>query len=234
MPQAFDQNGYVVPCSFRAQSGFGQSVAYTGTAGTIVTEISTVKATSVLTSTGVIPADGDTVTIGANTYTFKAALTPTAGEVLRGANADAALLNLIRAINHSGTPGTDYANAGIGAVVHPTVSAATAVTAHAFLITALVAGSAGNAIQLNDTADVRITWSGESLSGGVDNARNTSFIAVVCTSAAYVRVGVDPTAVTTDRYVPAGVEVIFPCTWGDKVSAVQVAAGGNLHVTELD
>lgn len=56
---------------------------------------------------------------------------------------------------------------------------------------------------------------------------------VFCTSIAYVKVGVDPTATTTDIPVPASWPVLIPIVnnTGDyKVSAIQSAAGGNLHV----
>lgn len=61
---------------------------------------------------------------------------------------------------------------------------------------------------------------------------------VLCTTAAYVRVGVSPTAVTSDFPVAANVGYVLPLR-ADKsseeqaVSAVQVAAGGNLHVIPL-
>lgn len=61
---------------------------------------------------------------------------------------------------------------------------------------------------------------------------------VMCTTAAYVRVGVDPTAVATDFPVAANVGYVLPLradtpSESQKVSAVQVAAGGNLHVIPL-
>lgn len=89
-------------------------------------------ATATITSNNTNVSDGDTVTIGPKVYTFKTTLTPTEGQVLIGADADASLLNLIRAINHTGTPDTDYKCAA----AHPTVSAASSVTSHAFMVTA--------------------------------------------------------------------------------------------------
>lgn len=61
-----------------------------------------------LTSTSVLglatqPTDGDTVTIAGVVFTFKTALTPTAGEVLIGASADAANTNLAALINAPAT-----------------------------------------------------------------------------------------------------------------------------------
>ena len=51
--------------------------------------------------------DGDTISINGITFTFKTALTPTAGEVLLGANVAATRVNLCALIN---TPGTTTAN----------------------------------------------------------------------------------------------------------------------------
>ncbi len=61
---------------------------------------------------------------------------------------------------------------------------------------------------------------------------------VFCTSIAHVKIGASPTATTADMPVPASVPVILgiPGTKDSqemKVSAVQSAAGGNLHVIPL-
>lgn len=133
---------------------------------TVYTYVSLVQGTTTLTSDNTAPADGSTVTIGNKTYTFKTTLTPTEGEVLINITADAALLNLIRAINHTGTPNTDYKCAA----AHTQVSAASSVTAHAFLITALDAGTAGNvAVSASTTApSAHITFTAATLTGGTD------------------------------------------------------------------
>lgn len=54
------------------------------------------------------PSDGETVTINGVVFTFKTTLGTTAGQVLINSTADAAALNLSRAINGTGTSGTDY------------------------------------------------------------------------------------------------------------------------------
>jgi hypothetical protein len=54
------------------------------------------------------PTDGDTITIAGVTFTFKTTLGSTAGNVLIGANVDAARANLAKAINDSGTVDTHY------------------------------------------------------------------------------------------------------------------------------
>lgn len=118
------------------------------------------KATGTLTSDNTNVANNDTVTIGTKVYTFKTALTPAEGEVLIGANADASLLNLIHAINHTGVPGTDYQVA----VADPNVTAAASVTAHAFLVTAIKDGVAGNGIPTTETS-AHLSW-GAAVTGG--------------------------------------------------------------------
>lgn len=120
-------------------------------------------ATGTLTSDATAMSDGDTVTIGAKTYTFKTTLTGVEGQVLINTTADAGLLNLIRAINHTGTPGTDY----VAAAAHPTVSAASAVTSHAFLLTARNGGAAGNAIATTETSS-HLSFGATTLTGGLD------------------------------------------------------------------
>ncbi len=65
------------------------------------------------------------------------------------------------------------------------------------------------------------------IGNGVQKAR------IVCTSAAYVKVGVAPTATTSDVYWPADSIEYVTIKTGEKVSAIQVSAGGTLHVTEI-
>jgi hypothetical protein len=120
------------------------------------------KATQVLTSDNTNVADGATVTIGTTVYTFKTALTPTEGQVLIGADADGSLLNLIRAINHTGTSGTDYSVAA----AHTLVAANAAVqTGHKLLITSLTDGTASNAIATTETS-AHLSWAATTMSGG--------------------------------------------------------------------
>jgi len=71
--------------------------------------------------------------------------------------------------------------------------------------------------------------------GTITNAfgSGTYKVRVVVTSAAYVKVGSSPTATTADVYVPADAVEYFTAYPGEKVSAVQVSAGGTLHVTEI-
>lgn len=121
-----------------------------------------VKATGLLTVTG-NPANADTVTIGANTYTFDSVLAATPNHVKIGANAQATLLSLLKAINLSGVAGTDY---GAGTVIHPTVKAL-ASDATTLSLIAKVAGSAGNAIATTE-AGTNTSFGAATLLGGLD------------------------------------------------------------------
>ena len=122
-------------------------------------------AEAVLTSTGTIPTDGDTVTIGSKTYTAKTTLTPTEGQVLIGGSASAFLLNLSRAILHTGTPGTHYSCVA----AHPEVSADATVTTSGSTyyigLTALVGGTGGNSLVTTTTA-LSLSFGSGALAGG--------------------------------------------------------------------
>jgi uncharacterized protein len=95
------------------------------------------------------PTAGDAVTIGSRTYTFRDAGTwgtdaGTAGNVLIGGGVGDTRANLIAAINGAAGAGTTYGGA---ADPHPQATAAAAgPPASAIVITALEAGTAGNAI----------------------------------------------------------------------------------------
>lgn len=139
-------------------------------------------ASRVLTSNNTNVTAADTVTIDSKVYTFRAAAVAE-GDVKIGLDADATLLNLIRAINHTGTPGTDY----FCAAAHPTVAAGAAVSVHTITVTALTAGVEGNAIIVLAGA-VTLSWASGTLTGGTsatiattDTATNGSWAAVTLT-----------------------------------------------------
>jgi hypothetical protein len=64
-------------------------------------------------------------------------------------------------------------------------------------------------------------------------AAGTYKVRVVVTSAAYIKIDKSPTATTADVYMAADAPEYFSIRPGMKVSAVQVSAGGTLHVTEV-
>lgn len=121
---------------------------------TFKTALTGVKATGLLTSTGVF-ADGETVTIEGKAYTFRTTLSSPvqANEVLIGASASISLDNLKLAINKGATEGTQYS---FGTVAHSLVSATTK-TATTLVVQALQYGTAANQYALSSTASVN-TW----------------------------------------------------------------------------
>lgn len=124
---------------------------------TAVVATADVAATGKLTSDGTNVSNGDTVTIGSITYTFKSTLGTVAYSVHVGSNATASLDNLDRCINASGgTAGTDY----VLSTAHPYVSAARSGTVSTF--TALIPGTAANSVALTTTA-AHLTASGATL-----------------------------------------------------------------------
>lgn len=130
----------------------------------------TAQATGTLTGSGSTNvSDGDTVTIGGQVYRFKNTIAVINDVLIAGSgNSDTSLLNLIRAINGTGTPGTDYYT---GTPVNTNVTAATSVTSHAFAVTAIVSGVGANAIATTKSSSV-LSWGGTTLSGGTVAAAN--------------------------------------------------------------
>lgn len=121
-----------------------------------------VQATGTLTF-GVQAADTETVTIGGKVYTFQAALTNINGNVKIGVDAATSRANLIKAINLTGVPGTDYA---VLMTQHPTVTAAQG-AGNTLVVTAVNAGTAGNAIATTETlAGALNAWGAATLAGG--------------------------------------------------------------------
>ena len=95
-----------------------------------------------------------------------------------------------------------------------------------------------NAFRMPDAAGpgqvVAYTGTAGTITNPVPPGANALWI--FCTSIAHVKVGANPTATTADIPVPASVPVIIRIkqNTGDiKVSAIQSAAGGNLHVQPL-
>lgn len=121
---------------------------------TFVTALTGVKATGLLTSTGVF-ANGETVSIEGVTYTFRTTLSSPAqrNEVLIGVSAAVSLDNLKIAVNAAGgTEGTEYS---VGTTAHPLVTATTN-TNTTQLIEARQYGTAANQYSLVSTATVNL------------------------------------------------------------------------------
>lgn len=120
------------------------------------------KATTTLTSDNTQATDGSLVVLGSKTYRLKT--TPAqAYDVKIQTDADTTLGNLVKAINGTGTPGSEYF---AGTETHPDVIAA-AVSAHATVITAKRAGAAGNAIATTET-DGHLAFTSTVMASGAD------------------------------------------------------------------
>lgn len=134
-------------------------------------EDATADAVVILTSNTVAPSDGDEVTIGSVTYTFKTALSAPAvvNEVLIGANAAAALDNLKLAINAGAGAGTNYST---GTTAHPDVEATTNTDTQQ-TIQALTAGEDGNEIECYTAAPTLSFDSPTLYNGGWASANGT-------------------------------------------------------------
>lgn len=119
-------------------------------------------ASSTLTSDATTPSDGATIVIGGVTYTAKTALTGAAYEVFINSSAANFLTNLKKAINGTGTAGTDYGN---GTVAHPLVNATT-LTATTLLIVSEVTGTGANSIATTQAGTSHCTWPGATMNSG--------------------------------------------------------------------
>ncbi len=122
-----------------------------------------VAATNTLTSSNVQVTANDTVTIYGKPYTFVASPT-VEGDVHFVTDADTSLGNLVKAINGTGTYGTDHKCIAANAYV-----SAGPVTAHAITLTALATGVSGNVITFARSA-ATLTVGAALFSGGVDGA----------------------------------------------------------------
>lgn len=186
------------------------------------------SATGTLTSTGVAPSDGDTVTIDTTIYTYKTTLTGAAYEVLIGASAAAALDNLKSAINATAGAGTTY---GTGTAAHPTVYAITN-TNTTQVVVAKLGGTAGNSIATTETSG-QLSWGGGTLSGGSSNAtRNVFAVSISGTTAA-------GTETFTDNYLGVltsnfgGTGTINYITGAYQVTFNGAVTSGNVTATYL-
>jgi len=71
--------------------------------------------------------------------------------------------------------------------------------------------------------------------GTISNAvgDHIQVVRITTTTVAFIAIGVSPTATTSDMYMAADESELFTIHAGQKVSAIQAASGGNLHVTEM-
>lgn len=117
------------------------------------------------------PADGDTVTVGATTYTFKNDMAA-ANDIKLGASQSDSIATLVKVLNGTGVSGTDY----YAGTTTPNASASAAISGADVTITAKTAGAAGNSVALSATGS-SMTASGSTLEGG---ALSTVLPTVAC------------------------------------------------------
>lgn len=125
------------------------------------------QAVGTLTTTGVF-SDGETVTVGAQTYVLKSPFVNAANNIDASGTTAATLDNLKRAINGDGVAGVNYGTGtGVNASAYATSTATT------LDLMAKVGGTAGNSVATTETA-ANASFGGAVLSGGV--ATNVSIL----------------------------------------------------------
>ena len=155
--------GAVAATGTLTQTAGAAAVAATDTL-TGGTFTSAVAANTTLTYTANAVAN-DTITIGSKTYTFVAALSGAANEVVVGASTAQSILNLEAAVNAApGGAGVAY---GYGTVANTNVTASNA-TAGSLDFTANLNGTAGNAIASTEAGSGNGTFASGTLANGVD------------------------------------------------------------------
>jgi hypothetical protein len=131
----------------------------------LVNGYGSVFAGGAITSDGTNVADGDTVTVGSITYTFRTTLAgQPAYAVGIGGGASGSLQALQLAINQNGTVGSNYST---GTLANPDVYSPT-VTSTVLTLTARKGGSAGNSVALARTSagTPHLSVSGATMTGG--------------------------------------------------------------------
>jgi hypothetical protein len=138
---------------------------------------------------------GTEVAIGTNQYVFVNLLTnKLANQVKIAANFDGSMSNLIAAINRSTGAGTSYST---NTKANPLVAAGPLVTSgsltnHAFVLTAITNGAAGNSI-VTATTSTNLSWNGHgTLFGGINTTpavTNTTVTPVVVPYEAFINNG---------------------------------------------
>jgi hypothetical protein len=175
----------------------------------------------VLTFAG-IPANADTVVIGGKTYTFQTVLTNADGNVLIGADQDAALTNLTAAINLTTGAGTLYAAA---TVINPDVKAVANLTANTLTAIAKLAGA--NTTTTTETG-ANLSWDGITL----DAVANPINITMELSPDAVVGVGVGQTFYTIPEspiiFTDAGEDAL---EFGYDATNIRITGSNAVHVS---
>lgn len=133
-------------------------------------EASNTFAEGILTLTA-LPLDGETVTVGAKTYTYRTAFTGSPiNEVIIGADVAASLANLTAAVNAGAGAGTTY---GTGTTANASASAVSYLSPQ-LLFRAITIGAGGNAIVTTETLSNGF-FGAATLTGGTDIPADSQF-----------------------------------------------------------
>jgi hypothetical protein len=171
-PKHASQLGPEVTITVGGQPTTTKILTIDGKTYTFKSALTEVKAAGTLTNDGSNVTNADTITIGSKVYTFQDTLTNVDGHVKIGANNTATMTNLFHAINASGgSVGTDYATL----TVANTQVTATNPTGTTVVLTAITAGTAGNAIATTE-ASTHLSFGAATLTGGVASVANEVLI----------------------------------------------------------
>jgi hypothetical protein len=134
----------------------------------IMIEVKPIKAFQGTAASGVLsfathPANGDTVTIGATTYTFRTSPN-VAYDVVLGANKAASITNLDAAILANGSAPTNY---NTGTLANPLIGTSV-ISGDTIVVTAARTGLAGNLIATTASDITHTEWGAATLTGGLD------------------------------------------------------------------
>jgi len=173
-----------VPDSTSYDAFFGTSVYTDVTSG-----FGSVRARGTLVY-GANPSALDEVDINGTTYTYVASPS-SAFDVDIGADAEESANNLLKAINLSGTPGTEY---GSGTTAHPTVTALSVSSGTVILtVAALDAGTGGNSLTTTAT-----------LANGAASGALLNNVEILENCPVNIHTEADPAYITADQFIHRG------------------------------
>ena len=175
------------------------------------------KANLTLTSNGTNVSDGATVTVGSIVYRFKDTMAQ-AYDVKIGADAATSLANLKKAINATGTAGTEYY---AGTLVNAVASAG-AITSTTLVVTALVTGTGGNSIAVGETS-ATLSWTG----GGVTLANGANPTAEDFVDAFVAAVNASATVIITAVKISANEVLCYTKKKNQSPAAAETLTGSN-------
>ena len=175
---ALAQTGSVTTAEFIVNSGTSP-VLITGTT----------KAAGTLTL-NVNPSPGDVITVGAFTYTYKAAIAGTTNQILIGNGANAlatTITNTINAITTGGNGSPNYYTSG-----NNTGATAAASAGNTIAVTAVTPGTAGNSVATTASfAAAANSWGSATLTGGAVAATTDTVFTLPANEGSYVFTGAD-------------------------------------------